>query len=955
MRRFLLIIIGLLLVSGINAYDFETNGLYYSINSDNKTVSVVNGDIKYQGDIVIPSSVRYNNIDYVVTSVSGFDNCYNVKSISISHTITSIKAFDFMDCSGLVSIVVNGNNPVYDSRNGCNAIIETANNKLILGCRNTVIPNTVEIIGDRAFCGCTGLTEISIPESVVSMEEYVFTNSNLTSITIPRNLTSIIRMALYRCASLTYITVENGNPVYDSRDNCNAIIETATNTLYIGCKNSTIPRTVETIGRFAFTECENLTSIDIPNNVKRIEDCAFQSCSLTSLYIPASVDSIEYGAFQNCDFVSIQVDNNNHKYDSRDNCNAIIESTTNNLIVGCKNTVILNSVKSIGKAAFHGCNSMTSITIPDNITSISDWAFSWCRNLTSVIIGENVTSIGSLAFGSCKVLNSITFPKKLAYIGDRAFDNTAWLDNQTSGLVYAGNVAYIYKGEMPANTSVTIKSGTLGIADNAFQNCTGLVSITFPNSLSTIGYWSFFGCSGLKDVISEIEDPFEIASSVFYDIGSNATLTVPSGTKSKYQATNYWNKFPNIVEASGSPTATEETFTSNLITYRGTVSSKTAEVESVNNGVVNLEIPSSVSYNGTTYQVTSIADGVLSNRTFNYVSLPSTITSIDNSTFQNSTLGALIWNANASLSESVFSNMAMTVSSNFLLYVNSASYAPSNVKNVVVDGIAQTIVLSDDGGNFYCPEGFTAQSISYTHNYSMTTGGNGKGWEALALPFDVKNIEHKTKGTLTPFALYDSSNSSQRPFWLYELGSSGFRRSSGIKANTPYIIAMPNNTSYDSDYILTGDVTFSASNAKVYETSSVVTATSGSKRFVPAFSVVEKSSDVYTLNVSNQKVSYSGSYDKGSHFISNLRSTYPFEAYMTTSSNGTRTRSIGIEFDDDATAIDIVPATGGETDIVKVYSMNGILVLQTDHESLQKQWESLPAGVYIVNGKKVLK
>ena len=335
MRRFLLIIIGLLFVSGINAYDFETNGLYYSINSDNKTVSVVKGDVKYQGDIVIPSSVRYNNIDYVVTSVSGFYNCYNVKSISISHTITSIKAFDFMDCSGLVSIVVDGNNPVYDSRNGCNAIIETANNKLILGCRNTVIPNTVEIIGDRAFCGCTGLTEISIPKSVVSMEEYVFTDSNLTSITIPSNLTSIDLSAFYICDYLTNVVVEEGNSVYDSRDNCNAIIETATNTLYIGCKNSTIPRTVETIGDFAFTECRNLTSIDIPNNVKRIEHCAFQSCSLTSLYIPASVDSIEYGAFQNCDFVSIQVDNNNHKYDSRDNCNAIIESTTNNLHWKC--------------------------------------------------------------------------------------------------------------------------------------------------------------------------------------------------------------------------------------------------------------------------------------------------------------------------------------------------------------------------------------------------------------------------------------------------------------------------------------------------------------------------------------------------------------------------------------------------------------------------------------------
>ena len=421
-------------------------------------------------------------------------------------------------------------------------------------------------------------------------------------------------------------------------------------------------------------------------------------------------------------------------------------------------------------------------------------------------------------------------------------------------------------------------------------------------------------------------------------------------TASGAEARNY-----QISYMSGKLTVTEKNevkFTSQGVSYIGTNATRTAEIEVVASDITELEIPQSVINDGKTYQVTSVSNGALSNRKFNYVSLPSTITSLNANTFYNSVLGALVWKADASLSSNVFSYMAMPTLSNFLLYVNSKSYAPSNVTNVVVGNTASNIVLADGTNTwFYCPMAFTAQSVTYTHHYGMLTGGYGKGWETISLPYDVHKIEHKSKGMLTPFVLYNDMM-TQRPFWLYEFGSNGFSKTDVIKANTPYIIAMPNDSKYDEEYILVGDVTFSATNAQIHKTESLVMPSSNGKTFVPAFTVVDSSSSVYALNVNNNMASYAGSYEAGSRFISNLRDVYPFEAYMTTSSSSART--LGIDFADGTTGIDEIPMAGnGER--VKVYSLSGLLLIDSEQSEWESLWQQLPSGVYIVNGKKTIK
>ena len=271
----------------------------------------------------------------------------------------------------------------------------------------------------------------------------------------------------------------------------------------------TIPSGVWYIEWDAFYCCSGLTSINIPFGVKWIGQNAFEGCSnLTSITIPNSVTSVIY-PFKGCyNLTSIEVESGNQYLDSRNSCNAIIETSSNKLIAGCKTTIIPNSVTSIGESAFSGCSSLTSIEIPNSVTSIREYAFSGCSGLTSIEIPNSVTSIGSSAFG-----------------------NTAWYNNHPDGLVYAGKFAYKYKGTMPANTSITIKDGTLGIAGGAFSGCTGLTSITIPNSVTSIGSSAFSGCSGLTSI--EIPNSVtSIGNSAFSGCSGLTSIEIPNSVTS---------------------------------------------------------------------------------------------------------------------------------------------------------------------------------------------------------------------------------------------------------------------------------------------------------------------------------------------------------------------------------------------------------------------------------------
>ena len=383
---------------------------------------------------------------------------------------------------------------------------------------------SVTSIGNSAFSYCSGLTSIEIPNSVTSIGNSAFFDcSGLTSIEIPNSVTSIGEIAFYYCSSLERIVVENGNTVYDSRNNCNAIIETQTNTLLYGCMNTIIPNSVTSIGNSAFSNCSGLTSIEIPNSVTSIGNSAFSNCSgLTSIEIPNSVTSIGSNAFSWSGLTSIEIPNSvtsigneafspcvglenfvveggNPNYDSRNNCNAIIETQTNTLLYGCMNTIIPNSVTSIGDRAFYSCSGLTSIEIPNSVTSIGDWAFIFCSKLTSIEIPNSVTSIGNSAFSYCSKLTSIEIPNSVTSIG------------------------YL-----------------------AFSNCFGLTSIEIPNSVTSIGESAFHSCSHLRSIKCHAVDVPVTAITAFNNCPEDMTIQVPEESVALYQAAEPWKNY-NIV------------------------------------------------------------------------------------------------------------------------------------------------------------------------------------------------------------------------------------------------------------------------------------------------------------------------------------------------------------------------------------------------------------------------
>ena len=274
---------------------FESGGICYQTSSDS-TCYVVKNTNGYSGDIVLPNTVSHNGKRYYITGIGKYAFEYsNIESISLGNYVTSIGygAFKYSEIESIdFGNALQTIGSYADAFDGCVGIVSVS------------LGNSVKSIGLGAFWK-TKISQIDIPNSVTSIGAAAFSNTNLTSLFIPRSVTSIYSASysssaniVSGCDLLKSIVVENGNPNYDSRGNCNAIIRKSSNTLISGCSNTVIPNSVKTIECMAFEELDSLKSITIPNSVEKIKSSAFSHCrNMTSVTIGKSVTFIGEYAF----------------------------------------------------------------------------------------------------------------------------------------------------------------------------------------------------------------------------------------------------------------------------------------------------------------------------------------------------------------------------------------------------------------------------------------------------------------------------------------------------------------------------------------------------------------------------------------------------------------------------------------------------------------------------------
>ena len=314
------------------------------------------------------------------------------------------------------------------------------------------------------------------------------------------------------------------------------------------------------------------------------------------------------------------------------------------------------------------------------------------------------------------------------------------------------------------------------------------------------------------------------------------------------------------------------------------------------------------------------------------------VTSVAQNAFADSELAAIVWNPTVALK---YEDVAVINNPNLLVYVNEASLAPENIQNIVVNGVAKTIILENAAnGNFYCPQAFTAEAISYTREFRQETMiGVSRGWEAIALPFDVQTITHENSGLISPFSRGDNN----KHFWLRRLGSNGLVQADKMEANVPYIIAMPNSTEYPEEYNLPGRVTFSSANITVPVTETRTLALADSTIMMAStMQRLARSSRYYALNVGEVR----GQYLEGSVFERDYREIRPFEAYtIHNNANSPAPRFVPINQvgNGETTGIEsLTPSLSkGEG---AWYDLNG--------QKLQQK--PTQKGVYIRNGRKVI-
>ena len=502
------------------------------IPGDGSVISIGEGAFAHSGitEINVPDSV-------MVIGESAFYGCRSLESVALGAGVSEIRTAAFADCGGLNSLTVSENNEKYVSRDNC--IYEKEDHLLVAGCKNSILPDpkadkeadpnkepgfTVSGVGDYAFCGCTGLYEIDLPEGVTEIGAYAFKDcTGLTNISVPDTVTKIGAYAFEGCENLNYTEYDNVAYLGNEENPYLAVMKAT----YGTAQTFIIKDGAKIIYDKAFYQCEKLSGLTLPEGIIRIGECAFEGCSeLAAIDLPDGVVSIGAWAFRDCtnlERISVPdsiADIGMHAFFG---CSALrFNETDGSLYLGSPGDfyTVLFEVKDksavqyttkdrtrvVYTGAFQSCRYLKTVTVSEGVRCIGERAFDGCEKLASVKIPDSAARIGSGVFRGCKSLVKITVGEDNAYyhVSDGCLIET---DGRTlvagtgdcvipsdGSVVTVGEEAFCGRSDLK---KINIPYGIENVRYSAFYGCENLKSLVLPGSIKRIDVNAFEGCTGL--------------------------------------------------------------------------------------------------------------------------------------------------------------------------------------------------------------------------------------------------------------------------------------------------------------------------------------------------------------------------------------------------------------------------------------------------------------------------
>ena len=747
----------------------------------------------------------------------------------------------------------------------------------------------------EAFSRCRNLTSVTIPNSVTSIGDEAFESCiNLTSITIPNSVTSLGNSTFWNCYGLTSVTIGNGLTSIDGD-------------VFFGCynlKSVTLGSSVKTIGPCAFEGC-GFTSITIPASVTSIGDEAFMGCqNLKSITIPDNVTSIGNYVFYNCGSLTSATIGNG------------VTSLGNYIFRGCPNlktAIIGNSVTSIGYSTFEGCTGLISVTIGNSVTSIGGNAFYKCTSLKSVTIPNSVTSINSCAFRGCSSLSSVTIGNSVTTIKYETFQGCTSL------------------------TTVNIPNSVTEIERYAFEGCKNLTTVGIGSGIKEIGGDAFAYCEELTDVYCFAEDVPDTDDDAFEGSYTEyATLHVPAGSLDAYKAKAPWSGFMEKVKITTPKVKLNKTEVSLQKDKTVTLTAKFSPTSYPDQSVTWKSSDKTIATVTSTGKVKGIKAGT------------ATITCTSKSTGAKGTCKVTVADGGVKLDKTeAYLNKGKTLTlkatvTPSTLSDKSVTWKSSNTAVATVSTAGKVKGVKAGTATITC----TSKATGFSATCKVTVG-------YVKLDKTEAVVEKTKTLTLTP-TVYPSSLSDKSVTWkssntaVATVTSAG--KVKGVKAGKATITCTSKATGLSTTCKVTvGYVKLDKTTASVKKGSTVTLKATVYPSTLEDKSVTWKSSNTKVATVTSAgkvKGVKAGTVTITCTSVATGLSTTCKVTVTSTSS----TRSLEGDDDDEVTGIEEIEEAPALTEPYDVYDLSGRKVLNG-----VTSLDGLPNGIYIVNGKKILK